>query len=35
MPDNGFEWLGIFAFIGSVLICLWAYLYNRKHRARK
>ena len=23
------------AFIGSVLICLWAYLYNGKHRVRK
>ena len=31
MPENGLEWLGIFAFIGSALVCLWAYRYNRKH----
>lgn len=35
MPDNAFEWLGIFGFIGSVLIFLSAYVYNRKHRVRR
>jgi hypothetical protein len=39
-PETGWEWVGIFFFIGSVLVCLWAYstdvsTASRTSRARR